>query len=237
MVKGKTEKSYNVTRPEPVLKAYRDRLKVLKKAQELSAMDEIPKAVQHYSLYLNTLAQYFDVPEASLSPAHFSKEQDLAEMLLISHTYWDLAKAYDRSPSLTMESIRCLTQFVKFTLGFKYQYANSQMVKKYIRKGLAHNPKPFKDTFEKIRIEAKGCYIATHCYGSTHPITASLRDFRDQSLRSTLSGRVFIASYEAISPSLVKICYRHPLLTKFFDPIFYFLIKTFLKFTKIQVPR
>ena len=63
MVKGKTEKSYNVTRPEPVLKAYRDRLKVLKKAQELSAMDEIPKAVQHYSLYLNTLAQYFDVPE------------------------------------------------------------------------------------------------------------------------------------------------------------------------------
>tara|TARA_R110000868_G_scaffold100128_5_gene275413 strand:+ start:10524 stop:11237 length:714 start_codon:yes stop_codon:yes gene_type:complete len=237
MVKGKNEKMYNVTRPEPVLKAYRDRLKVLKKAQELSASDDIPKAVQHYSLYLNTLAQYFDVPEASLSPACFSREQDLAEMLLISHTYWDLAKAYDRSPSLTMESIRCLTQFVKFTLGFKYQYANSQMVKKYIRKGLAHNPKPFKDAFEKIRIEAKGCYIATHCYGSAHPITASLRNYRDQSLRQSLHGRLFINSYEAVSPLLVKACYRYPSLTKFFDPIFHALIGTFLKFTKIQVIR
>ncbi|MBH47978.1 MAG: hypothetical protein CME71_07375 [Halobacteriovorax sp.] len=237
MVKGTTEKSYNVTRPEPVLKAYRDRLKVLKKAQELSAMDEIPKAVQHYSLYLNTLAQYFDVPESSLSPACFSKEQDLAEMLLISHTYWDLAKAYDRSPSLTMESIRCLAQFVKFTLGFKYQYANSQMVKKYIRKGLAHNPKPFKDAFEKIRIEAKGCYIATHCYGSAHPITASLRNYRDVSLQSNIFGRFFISTYECISPYLVKACYRYPPLTKFFDPIFHLLIRLFLKLTKIKAQR
>tara|TARA_R110000868_G_scaffold100129_7_gene275482 strand:+ start:6954 stop:7667 length:714 start_codon:yes stop_codon:yes gene_type:complete len=237
MSQGKNEKSYNVTRPEPVLKAYRDRLKVLKKAQEFSAMDEIPKAVQHYSLYLNTLAQYFDVPESSLSPACFSKENDLAEMLLISHAYWDLAKAYDRSTSLSLESIRCLNQFVKFTLGFKYQYANSQMVKKYIRKNQAHNPKSFKDAFEKIRIEAKGCYIATHCYGSDHPVTQTLREYRDTTLNKFFLGRIFIHTYEVISPVLVKARYTLPSITAFLDPLFYKVINLFFKITKLQVPR
>src|SRR5690606_3330421 len=116
MTKGKDDKSYNVGRSEAVVKAHRERLKTLKKAQEYVAMDEIPKAVQQYSHYLNTLAAYFDVPESSLSPALFNRENDLAEMLLISHAYWDLAKAYDRSPTLTLESVRCLKQFVSFTL-------------------------------------------------------------------------------------------------------------------------
>ena len=237
MNKKVDEKSYNVVRSEPVLRAFAGRLKVLKKAQEFAAMDDVSKAVQYYSQYLTILAQYFDVSESSLSPSLFNRESDLAEMLLISHVYWDLSKAYDRSPNLTLESIRCLKQFVAFTLGFKYQYANSQMVKKFVRLKLAHNPKAFKDTYEKIRVESKGCYIATLCYGSSDPKTIALKEFRDNTLNHYLLGRLFINSYQIISPSFVKMMILFPLVSRICEPIIDKLIRFFIKTSKISLPQ
>lgn len=237
MNKKVDEKSYNVVKAEPVLKAYAERLKILKKAQEFAAMDEIPKAVQFYSQYLNILAQYHDVPESSLSPAFFSRENDLAEMLLISHVYWDLSKAYDRSPNLTLESIRCLKQFVTFTLGFKYQYVNSQMVKKFIRQKLAHNPKAFKDAYEKIRIEAKGCYVATLCYGSLDPRTIALRKYRDSILLKSSFGRGFVITYQTLSPYFVKVLIALPLLNRFLEPILSRMIDRYMKLSRISLPQ
>lgn len=235
MAPSKDDKSYTVGRSEAVLKAYRERLKVLRKAQEYAAMDEIPKAVQHYSQYLNVLAQYFDIPESSLSPALFNRENDLAEMLLISHVYWDLAKAYDRSPTLTLESIRCLKQFVNFTLGFKYQYANSQMVKKFIRQRMAHNPKAFKDAYDKIRVEAKGCYIATYCYGESHPITMALRTYRDNVLLNSTHGRMFTQLYQFLSPKLIWSSTRFAFLSRPITAVLQFLIMIFMWLTKVHV--
>lgn len=235
MPNKKDEKSYTVGRSEAVIKLHRERLKILKKAQEFAAADEIPRAVQHYSQYLNILAQYFDISESSLSPALFNKEQDLAEMLLISHVYWDLAKAYDRSPTLTLESIRCLKQFVNFTLGFKYQYANSQMVKKFIRQKLAHNPKAFKDAYDKIRVEAKGCYIATHCYGENDPVTVSLRQFRDKVLINTFAGRRFIQFYQFLSPKLIYSTSHLPFSALFLKPMLQSLVKIFIWINRIDI--
>ena len=57
----------------------------------------------------------------------------------------------------------------------------------------------------KIEIENKKrpCYIATACYGDAeHPDVVALRDFRDQRLRKSVAGRVFIAAYETLSPPL-----------------------------------
>lgn len=235
MPPNRDDKLYSMGKSEAALKSYRERLKILKKAQEYAGMDEIPRAVQHYSQYLNILAQYFDVPESSLSPALFNREKDLAEMLLISHVYWDLAKAYDRSPTLTLESIRCLKQFVNFTLGFKYQYANSQMVKKFIRQRMAHNPKAFKEAYDRIRVEAKGCYIATYCYGESHPITESLRSYRDEVLLSSSSGRVFVRLYQFLSPKVIWSTTRLPLLERPTTAVLQFVIKVFMWLTKVRI--
>ena len=50
-----------------------------------------------------------------------------------------------------------------------------------------------------------GCYIATAVYGSYDcPQVWTLRRYRDFSLAKTLYGRVFIRTYYAISPSLVR---------------------------------
>ena len=50
-----------------------------------------------------------------------------------------------------------------------------------------------------------GCYIATMSYGSYDaPEVKVLRRFRDEVLKKTFIGRVFIANYYAFSPLLVK---------------------------------
>ncbi|MCF8058056.1 MAG: hypothetical protein K9K67_02075 [Bacteriovoracaceae bacterium] len=175
-------------------KVYQDRLKLLKKAQEYSAADEIPKAVEHYSQYLNALALFHKVDESKLDPKMFDQERDIAELFLISHAYWDLAKAYDRSPNLHLESIRCLDQFVKFTIGYKFQYVNSRTIKSFIRKRLAHNPKAFKQAYDRIHVESKGCFISTELFGQEHIITNDLRVIKFR-IQKNIIGRFFTRLY------------------------------------------
>ena len=50
-----------------------------------------------------------------------------------------------------------------------------------------------------------GCYIATAVYGSYDcPEVWTLRRFRDEVLRASLTGRLFIRGYYAVSPGLVQ---------------------------------
>ncbi|MBT3585545.1 MAG: hypothetical protein HN509_11620 [Halobacteriovoraceae bacterium] len=190
-------------KPEAILKAHRDRLKYLKKGQEFSQADDIPKAVQCYNQYLHALALFFRTEEPALKPKLFDQESDIAELLLISHVYWDLAKAYDRSPNLRHESVRCLDQFTKFTIGYKYQHVNAQMLRNFIKKRLAYNPKAFKQAYEKIKVQSKSCYIATYCYSEEHPYLANLRQLKLHLLNNRL-GNKFVDYYYLYSPLLIS---------------------------------
>ena len=68
------------------------------------------------------------------------------------------------------------------------------------------------ETLAKLEIELKkykekkvGCYVATCVYGSYDcPQVWILRRYRDNILASTWYGRVFIRTYYAISPTIVK---------------------------------
>lgn len=54
-------------------------------------------------------------------------------------------------------------------------------------------------------VQTGGCYVATCVYGSYDcPQVWTLRRYRDQDLASTWYGRLFIHTYYAISPTLVK---------------------------------
>ena len=209
-------------------KTYRDRLKLLKKAQEHSQADEVPKAVELYGQYLNALALFYKIEEPKLSPKLFDSEKDIAELFLISHAYWDLAKAYDRSPNLHLESIRCLDQFVNFTVGFKFQYANARTIKSFIRKRLAHNPAAFKQAYERIQVESKGCFISTDIYGQNHPYTQELRQLKF-SIQNKATGLAFITFYyNSICPLYFKatnILFVHKTIRLLFKSSIYFFLK------------
>lgn len=187
---------------------FRTRLSHLKRAQQLVRDDRIAAAVDSYTKYLGILALYFDVPEAKLSPTLFHAEKDMTELLLISHAYWDLAKAYDRSPNLQIDCLRCLEQFMKFTIGFKYQHVNAQIVRKFNNKKHAHNPKAFEAAYQRIQVNSKKCYIATSCFGEFHPITEQLRDFK-KSISRHERGRDFIDIYYNYSPKLIEYFETH----------------------------
>ena len=126
-----------------ILQKYQNRLKLLRLGQEYSQKDDIPNSVKAYVKYLQALADYYGVEENQLNPNLFKKQNNIVEILMVSQVYWDLSKSYDRAPKLKSECQRCLKQFMRFSIGFKFQYLNSEMLRKYIKRRVAHNPKLF----------------------------------------------------------------------------------------------
>ena len=60
-----------------------------------------------------------------------------------------------------------------------------------------------------------GCYIATAVYGSYDcPEVWTLRRFRDEVLRASVLGRLFIRGYYAVSPGLARHLGSKPLFQK-----------------------
>ncbi|MBC7540136.1 MAG: hypothetical protein H7281_15030 [Bacteriovorax sp.] len=194
---------------EQVVELYRTRLSHLKRAQLLVRDDRMAQAVESYTKYLGVLALYFDTSEDKLTPTLFDPVKDVTELLLISHAYWDLAKAFDRSPNLQRDCFRCLEQFVKFSIGFKYQHVNAQIIRKFNNKKQAHNPKVFEAAYHKIQISSKKCYIATSCFGEDDFRTQTLRRFKLKITPYSL-GLDFIDFYYQISPSVVQQFNSHP---------------------------
>jgi hypothetical protein len=223
--KDKPEKKSDV-----VLKRHRERLGYLRAAQEASQNDDITKAVQNYTKYLGALAQFYEVTEPKLRPDLFDQNRDVAEILLISNVYWDMSKAYDRSPKLQKESERCLDQFVKFSLGYKFQYINAQMLRKYIKKKYAYNPKAFQRAYDKIAVQSNKCYVATYCYGESHPKTNLLRKFKRETLAQSRPGLEFIHFYYRWSPKLVSYFSRHPFQNRIFRSMTKMLSVIVIKF-------
>lgn len=187
---------------EQVVELYRTRLSHLKRAQQLIRDDRMAQAVESYTKYLGILALYFDTTEDRLTPILFDSEKDVTELLLISHAYWDLAKAFDRSPNLQRDCFRCLEQFVKFSIGFKYQHVNAQIIRKFNNKKQAHNPKAFEAAYHKIQISSKKCYIASSCFGDQDLRTETLRQFKHAIAPYEL-GKDFIDTYYRFSPLLI----------------------------------
>ena len=133
---------------------------------------------------------------------------------MVSQVYWDLSKSYDRAPKLTGECQRCLNQFVLFSLGFKFQYLNSEMLRKYIKRRVAHNPRLFEDAYDKMRDNSKKCYIASHCFHERHPVVDDLRNFK-KLLTKYSAGKAFIDLYYFLSIRTCKYLKHKPKIDKF----------------------
>ena len=235
MAKKKEAKDLNDKKREQVVELYRTRLTHLKRAQVFVKEDRMAQAVDSYNKYLGILALYFDTTEDRLSPSLFDAEKDMTELLLISHAYWDLAKAYDRSPNLQRDCLRCLEQFMKFSIGFKYQHVNAQIIRKFNNKKQAHNPKAFENAYHKIQISAKRCYVATMCFGFEDEKTEILRHFKLKIAKYNL-GLDFIDFYYAYSPTLVEYLEARPKQKMIFNTFFARpLLSTFIFFIRSHV--
>jgi hypothetical protein len=220
---------------EQVIELYRTRLTHLKHAQAFVKEDRMAQAVDSYNKYLGILALYFDTTEDRLSPTLFDSQKDMTELLLISHAYWDLSKAYDRSPNLQRECFRCLEQFTKFSIGFNYQHVNAQIIRKFNNKKQAHNLKAFEAAYQKIQINSKRCYVATMCFGPEHEKTETLRHFKLKISPYKL-GLDFIDLYYNFSPKLVNYLDTKPVIKIIFSTLIAKpLLSTFIFFIRPYV--
>lgn len=215
-----------------ILEMYKTRLSVLKTAMDQSANEKYREGIENYKKYLQILSNYYSVEERSLTPTLFDKEKDLTELLLISHVYWDMAKLYDHNPKLYRECERCLSQFVKFSSGFKYQFVNSEIIRKYIKMGKVKNIDAFRASHEKLKMTKGFCFISTYCFGYDHPITNDLRYFRDSILPFSL-GKYLVKVYYRYSPYLVWFFFNNPMIGR---PLKFLIFRPLLAiFSKLAV--
>lgn len=62
------------------------------------------------------------------------------------------------------------------------------------------------DPEQARRLAKSGCYVATAVYGSYDcPEVWTLRRYRDGHLATTRHGRLFIRTYYAVSPTMVRL--------------------------------
>lgn len=84
--------------------------------------------------------------------------------------------------------------------GYLLEFTDSENKEKYVIK-----PNGEIDGPEDYTPETGGCYVATAVYGSYDcPQVWTLRRYRDKQLAKTWYGRLFIHTYYAISPTVVK---------------------------------
>ena len=200
--KEKEPSEQEIKHSESVLAAYRDRLKVLMRAQEYDQAGDIPNAVEKYLQHLSILASYYKTQEKLLGPKFFDTEKDLTEMLLISHSYWNLAKAYDKSPRLEKECRRCLSQFVLFSLGYKYQHVNAQMLKKFLRRSQLQNKKAFQQALERLAVHSETCYLATHAYPNNQELLTTLRKLKPLIAQKKVGLDIILVYYTLSAPMI-----------------------------------
>ena len=58
----------------------------------------------------------------------------------------------------------------------------------------------------------KRCFVASHLYGIDDPRTECLRQFRDRYLMQRASTRLLVQCYYRLSPTLVTLCRRFPIV-------------------------
>jgi hypothetical protein len=193
---------------------FRKRMELARAGVRFFVMRRYAEAVKAFHSYLAVLEDHKQVPEGGLSPQHFDLKEDLPELLIISGVYWDLLKLYDRTESAEkyQEFLGYVEKYVQFVVGMPYQPLAAETVRKYLVTRKAVHVKDFKALYQRIAVSR--CFIAGSLIDLQQPETTPLlRRFREQVLRPSRGGRVFIAAYEAFSPVLV------PWLDRLPDPI------------------
>lgn len=192
-------------------KRYGQRITIARHGRESFLAKDYLAATSKYNEYLAILSEMNELDDVfSLTPAMFDDKTQLTEMLLISHVYWELSRIHENAPKLQKTYYKALSQFVKFTVNQPYQVFNAEMLRKFLKKNKqSAQYAALTSTYQQIFVKSKKCYIATYCFGDTHPTTNELREFK-QILLKYKSGQKFVELYYRYSPALISYSYKRP---------------------------
>lgn len=177
---------------------------------------KITEAVKAFHSYIRILEDWKGVPEGKLTPAHFDTKADVAELLLISGVYWDLAKLYDRTKSADKqrEFMHYLEKYILFARGMPFQHVCMETMRKYISNEKPVHKPEFKNAYKMLG-GSSSCFVATSLMDVCDPDTMPrLRKFRDERLDASRGGRVFTAWYYRNGPRMAEVADRAPFLVR-----------------------
>ncbi len=195
---------------ERLLLLFHKRMDLVRSGAALFREGKIKEAAQNYYNYIDVLERTKSVEKGKISPRDFDKDKDIAELLLLSGVYWDLAKMHDRATGKNADKLRhYLDRFVTFSKGLPYQKVSSELVRKYLVNGKPKNRKEFKDAH--IQLGGGKCFMVTavedYCDSETLPV---LRQFRDQVLLPNRFGKAGVMVYYVIGPRLARLVLKTP---------------------------
>ena len=211
---NKLNETENKRRKVGLQKKYATRITIARQAREHFLANEYVPAAKKYSEYLQVLSETHDLEDIyALRPEHFGKKIPVTELLLISHVFWELARTYEMVPKFASTFNKCMDQFIRFTINQPYQVLNAEMLRKYINKNKKRSIQIDKlnESYTKIFIQSKKCYIATMCFGENHPTTQNLRLFKHFLLEHNI-GQNLVKYYYRYSPFVVSYLEQRPFL-------------------------
>jgi hypothetical protein len=195
---------------ERLMKLFQRRMELARDGALAYREGRLKEAVQNYYSYIDILERTKGVARDRLEPGLFDMKKDIAELLLLSGVFWDLAKIHDKSNKTDLSRLRFfLDRFVIFSKNMPFQHVSSELVRKYLVNGTPRHRKEFKDSH--VRLGGGKCFIATALEEECAPGTVErLRAFRDRSLLSRSSGRFAVAVYYRFSPPIARVLIRAP---------------------------
>ena len=205
-VKAQLEKAEK----ERTLALFQKRMELARTGALAFKAGKLKESAQAYYSYLDISERSKEVKQGGLTPQNFDPKRDIAELLLLSGVFWDLAKLHDRiSKKDTAKLKHFLEKFVLFSKGMPFQYISSELVRKYLVNGLPVHRSEFQDTH--VKLGGGRCFIATALQDQCEPGTlASLRAFRDEKLLENFAGKIFVKIYYALGPSLAGWVLKAP---------------------------
>jgi hypothetical protein len=195
---------------ERLMKLFQRRMELARDGALAYREGKLKEAVQNYYSYIEILERTKGVGRDKLEPTHFDTQKDVAELLLLSGVFWDLAKIHDRSGKSDMTRLRFfLDRFVVFSKNMPFHHVSAELVRKYLVNGTPKHRKEFKDSH--IRLGGGKCFIATALEDECAPGTLEhLRAFRDRRLQTTFLGRGAVRLYYFMSPPVALGVLRLP---------------------------
>jgi hypothetical protein len=200
---------------ERLLKLFQRRMELARDGALAYREGRLKEAVQNYYQYIDILERTKESGRDKLEPGHFDQKKDVAELLLLSGVFWDLAKIQDKTQKTDLARLRFyLDRFVLFSKNMPFQHVSAELIRKYLVNGTPRHRKEFKDTH--IRLGGGKCFIATALEDECIPGTLErLRGFRDRRLLGSAAGRLLVRGYYTISPPLARVLVRAPTPIRF----------------------
>ncbi|MDH4466701.1 MAG: hypothetical protein QE271_01475 [Bacteriovoracaceae bacterium] len=187
---------------------YRQRFTIAKEGKRALQMGDHRNMVLRYTEYLRIITETYEAPSIyEIKPEMFNSKTDVAELLLISQIYWELAKLYDQSDRVIDKLKSCLSQFVRFTINQQFQSLNTEVVRKDLRKCRFKHEKIFKSSLEIIYKDSRKCYMVTY-YAGESEILEDFRLFKDFLWIKVYGGKFLVQTYYQISPIIIERCER-----------------------------